>query len=122
MAATETLAHLADSGNFDNSQISLSPRRGVITLSGYGINVRVDRGHLLLEDGIGTNRFKTRLPRVGHGLKRLADFEVTITGRFKVTTEVILSQSVLIQPGISAGSAQLGYCNDGISLLKASGT
>lgn len=71
MAANQTLAHLADSGNFDSSQISLSPRHGVITLSGYGINVRVDRGHLLLEDGIGANRYKTRLPRVGHGLKRL---------------------------------------------------
>jgi len=33
-----------------------SPRHGVVTLSGYGIKVRVDRGHLLLEDGIGADR------------------------------------------------------------------
>jgi CRISPR-associated protein Cas1 len=31
----------------------------------------VDRGHLLVEDGIGEDRRKIRLPRVGHGLKRL---------------------------------------------------
>jgi len=38
---------------------------------GYGIQVRVDRGHLLLDDGIGPERRLARLPRVGHGLKRL---------------------------------------------------
>src|SRR5450432_1861934 len=46
-------------------------RHGVVTLSGYGINVRVDRGHLLVEDGIGADRHKARFSRVGHGLKRL---------------------------------------------------
>jgi CRISPR-associated endonuclease Cas1 len=49
----------------------LTPRHGVLTLSGYGVQVRVDRGHLLLEDGIGANRYRARFPRVGHGLKRL---------------------------------------------------
>ena len=28
-------------------------RQGVVTLTGYGITVRVDRGHLLVDDGIG---------------------------------------------------------------------
>ena len=37
----------------------------------YGIIVCVDRGHLTIQDGIGTQRRHTRLPRVGHGLKRL---------------------------------------------------
>ncbi len=46
-------------------------QHGVVTLSGYGINVRVDRGHLLVEDGIGADRQRARFPRVGHGLKRL---------------------------------------------------
>jgi CRISPR-associated endonuclease Cas1 len=46
-------------------------RYGVLTLSGYGIQVRVDRGHLLIEDGIGGERRHYRFPRVGHGLKRL---------------------------------------------------
>jgi len=50
---------------------SIAPQRGVVTLVGYGIQVRVDRGHLLLEDGIGTDRQSARLPRVGHGLHRL---------------------------------------------------
>jgi CRISPR-associated protein Cas1 len=43
----------------------------VLTLFGYGIKVHVDRGHLFLEDGIGPDRRHFRLPRVGHGLKRL---------------------------------------------------
>ncbi len=43
----------------------------VVTLFGYGIQVRVDGGHLVLHDGVGPNRRYARLPRVGHGLKRL---------------------------------------------------
>jgi CRISPR-associated endonuclease Cas1 len=31
----------------------------------------VDRGHLVVEDGIGTTRQRARLARVGHGLRRL---------------------------------------------------
>src|SRR4029077_3977961 len=50
---------------------SAVPRHGVVTLFGYGIKARVDRGHLLLEDGIGADRRAYRLPRVGHGLRRL---------------------------------------------------
>ena len=65
MAATENVRQLTPSDN------SLTPRHGVLTLFGYGIQVRVDRGHLLVEDGIGEDRRKIRLARVGHGLKRL---------------------------------------------------
>jgi len=65
MAATKTVYQLPLSHN------SLTPRHGVVTLFGYGIQVRVDRGHLLLEDGIGIDRHRNRFPRVGHGLKRL---------------------------------------------------
>jgi len=50
---------------------SVAPRSGVITLFGYGTQIRVNRGHLILEDGIGSDRRRFRLPRVGHGLKRL---------------------------------------------------
>jgi CRISPR-associated endonuclease Cas1 len=49
----------------------LVPKHGVVTLYGYGIQARVDRGHLLLEDGIGTARRRARFGRIGHGLKRL---------------------------------------------------
>jgi CRISPR-associated endonuclease Cas1 len=65
MAATENVRQLTPSYN------SLIPRHGVVTLFGYGIQVRVDRGHLLIEDGIGEDRRRVRLARVGHGLKRL---------------------------------------------------
>jgi CRISPR-associated protein Cas1 len=43
----------------------------VLTLYGYGICVRLDRGHLVVEDGIGPHRRRVRLARVAHGLKRL---------------------------------------------------
>jgi CRISPR-associated endonuclease Cas1 len=49
----------------------IQPTNGVISLSGYGINVHVDRGHLSVEDGIAGNRRRARLARVGHGLRRL---------------------------------------------------
>src|SRR5690242_7613544 len=54
-----------------HSSEALIPSHGVVTLFGYGIQVRVDRGHLVIEDGIATSRRQTRLPRVGHGLRRL---------------------------------------------------
>src|SRR5947209_8707293 len=50
---------------------SIVVSHGVATLFGYGIAVRVDRGHLLVEDGIGAERKQARFARVGHGLKRL---------------------------------------------------
>ena len=50
---------------------SIRPRNGVVTLFGYGTSVCVDRGHLIIEDGIGHERRHGRFPRVGHGLKRL---------------------------------------------------
>jgi CRISPR-associated endonuclease Cas1 len=57
--------------NGDSSKSVISPRHGVVTLFGYGVQVRVDRGHLLVEDGIGAARRHGRFPRVGHGLRRL---------------------------------------------------
>ena len=46
-------------------------RSGVLALFGFGIKVRMQSGHLEIEDGIGPERRKIRLARVGHGLKRL---------------------------------------------------
>src|SRR5438445_7234440 len=51
--------------------LHIAPKHGVVTLFGYGITVRVGRGHLILEDGIGAARRQARFPRVGHGLRRL---------------------------------------------------
>ncbi len=49
----------------------ITPQHGVVTLFGYGIQARVDRGHLFVEDGIGAARRHARFPRVGHGIRRL---------------------------------------------------
>src|SRR5947209_11823407 len=80
MAAAENVRQLSQSHN--PSVELFTPSHGVVTLFGYGIKVRVDRGHLLLEDGIGGDRRQIRLPRVGHGLRRLvvigADGMVTL--------------------------------------------
>ena len=60
MAASHTLPH------------SLAIRKsGVLVLNGYGIRVQVNAGHLLAHDGIADERRTIRLPRVGHGLRRL---------------------------------------------------
>src|SRR6266849_3746085 len=69
MAATKTVPQLPQFRK--SAPFPLRPQRGVITLFGYGIQVRVDRGHLILEDGIGADRRHARLPRVGHRLERL---------------------------------------------------
>lgn len=63
--ATQNVSQVFPSHN------SLVPRHGVITLCGYGIQVRVHRGHLLIQDGVGSDRRQFRLSRVGHGLQRL---------------------------------------------------
>lgn len=67
MAAKQTVSQRHQQCNF----AQIIPRYGVITLFGYGINVHVDRGHLTIRDGIGAVRREARLPRVGHGLRRL---------------------------------------------------
>jgi CRISPR-associated endonuclease Cas1 len=65
MAASATVSQSPQSRNL------LTPRHGVITLFGYGITACVDRGHLILKDGIGSERHEARFSRVGHGLRRL---------------------------------------------------
>ncbi len=53
---------------------SIIPKHGVVTLFGYGTAVHVDRGHLILEDGIGHERRHGRFPRVGHGSDGMVSF------------------------------------------------
>src|SRR5882672_5733062 len=67
MAACQTVPQSFQYCNFTE----ITPRQGVVTLFGYGINVHVDHGHLTIWDGIGKERRFARFPRVGHGLKRL---------------------------------------------------
>jgi CRISPR-associated endonuclease Cas1 len=68
MAATQTVPQYSYDRNF---RTIITPRQGVVTLFGYGIRVQVERGHLILEDGIGPDRRCARFPRIGHGVKRL---------------------------------------------------
>jgi hypothetical protein len=49
----------------------IEPEHGIVTLFGYNASASVDRGHLILNDGIGMNRRQGRFARVRHGLKRL---------------------------------------------------
>ena len=65
MAASSTVP------KHDASRKSRIAKTGVLTLAGFGISVRMQRGHLEIEDGVGSQRRKIRLARVGHGLKRL---------------------------------------------------
>jgi CRISPR-associated endonuclease Cas1 len=50
---------------------SIEPVHGIVTLFGYNSSASVDRGHLVLNDGVGMNRRQGRFARVRHGLKRL---------------------------------------------------
>src|SRR5438552_795634 len=63
VAASHTLSH--------STAIPQISKHGVLTLSGYGIRVTMQAGHLQIEDGIGPERRKSRLPRVNHRLARL---------------------------------------------------
>jgi len=67
MAAALTVLQSFQHCNFT----TIKPRNGVVTLYGFGIKVHVDRGHLIMKDGIAADRREGRLPRVGHGLRRL---------------------------------------------------
>jgi CRISPR/Cas system-associated endonuclease Cas1 len=67
MAAKQTVPQPSQHCNF----VPITQRHGVVTLFGYGIKAYVDRGHLVLEDGIGPQRRLGRFPRVRHGLQRL---------------------------------------------------
>lgn len=65
MAASETVPqHLS-------ARKSPISRTGVLTIHGFGVRVRMQSGHLEIEDGSGPERRKIRLARVGHGLRRL---------------------------------------------------
>jgi CRISPR-associated protein Cas1 len=60
--------NVLQSPNPGKSPISKS---GVLTIHGFGVRVSMHSGHLEIEDGVGPERRKIRLARVGHGLKRL---------------------------------------------------
>jgi CRISPR-associated endonuclease Cas1 len=73
MAATTTVSEFISADNFSRPRVISNPpfRAGVLALFGYGISIRVDRGHLIVSDGIANERCAWRFPRVGHGLRRI---------------------------------------------------
>src|SRR5690348_14093752 len=75
MTARKTLPQLQSTRKSAATHIHFhrlfTPNHGVVVLAGYGIKVRLDRGHLILEDGIGPDRRAGRFPKVHHGLRRI---------------------------------------------------
>jgi CRISPR-associated endonuclease Cas1 len=65
MAASDTVPQ------FPKSHKSGISKSGVLAIHGFGVRVRMQSGHLQIEDGIADERRTIRLPRVGHGLRRL---------------------------------------------------
>lgn len=54
-----------------DSESEIQTRNGVVVLSGYGIRVAVEGGHLCVEDGVGAARRSARFPRASRELRRL---------------------------------------------------
>ncbi len=46
-------------------------KSGVLMVTGYGCSLRVERGHLLVEDGLGKVRWQARFSRLDRELKRI---------------------------------------------------
>jgi CRISPR-associated endonuclease Cas1 len=77
-------------------------KSGVLTLTGFGIKVRMQSGHLEIEDGTGPERRKIRLARIGHGLKRLvciSEDGFATLGALKWLADVGVSFSMLNRTG-----------------------
>src|SRR4051812_21841799 len=71
MAAAKTVPQFHLPSNSITQSRSRIDRSGVLTLFGYGINIRVDRGHLLATEANGENSRTFRFARVGHNLRRV---------------------------------------------------
>lgn len=65
------MAATANVSKPDLSRKSLISKSGVLTIYGFGVRLRMQSGHLEIEDGIGPERRLIRLPRVNHRLKRV---------------------------------------------------
>src|SRR4051812_41142497 len=76
MASTATSqpqgkAHPTASYDEGGNASPVQVRNGVLVLSGYGVRVAVDRGHLVVTDGIADERRTGRLSRATCKLRRL---------------------------------------------------
>jgi CRISPR-associated endonuclease Cas1 len=107
------------------------PQRGVLVLAGYGIRMAVERGHLLVEDGLGRDRRRGRFARIGSGIERVIvlghsgsvtlealrwlheigaafvqvgrDAELIVTGAPRVLSDVKLRRAQALAMGTEAG-------------------
>jgi CRISPR-associated endonuclease Cas1 len=96
MPASHNLSQLTTS--------SKSPinKTGVLTVHGFGVRIRMQSGHLEIEDGIGPERRNIRLSRVGHSLKRLvciSEDGFTTLGALKWLADVGVSFVMLNRKG-----------------------
>jgi CRISPR-associated endonuclease Cas1 len=62
-----------------------SSARGVVIAGGYGVQITVKSGHLLIQDGLGRARRERRIPRVPRRVERL----VILSSTGMITTEAI---------------------------------
>lgn len=80
-SATSSVSHV-EMTTISNEELQTSKTRtretfarplfgGVALVDGFGVRVYVERGQLVLEDGVGEHRRRRTLPRAGHGLKRV---------------------------------------------------
>src|SRR5512139_440644 len=49
-----------------------TPQPPIVVLTGYGLRLAVQRGHLVLEDGLADRRRVRRLSRIDREVKRIA--------------------------------------------------
>ena len=47
------------------------PKHGILFMSGYGLRLQVQHGHLCADWGVGRDRHNVRLSRVNRDLKRV---------------------------------------------------
>jgi len=52
-------------------QGTATTRDGLVIASGYGLKIKVQRGHLVVHDGVGTRRQTRRFNRATSKLRRL---------------------------------------------------
>jgi len=65
------MKHTEMIANPERTFAQLAPRNGVLALRGYGLRIAVERGHLVVEDGIAADRRRGRFSRIGSDLRRL---------------------------------------------------
>jgi CRISPR-associated endonuclease Cas1 len=87
-----------------------APADGLVVASGYGLKIYVQRGHLIVEDGIGADRRTNRLSRAKSGLRRLV-----VIGR----TGFITLEALQWVKNIGAALVQIGPDGEVVAITAA---